>query len=107
MKYTTNTDLFNEVACFAIWLNDKNLPTREEFGLRILKVCEEAGEAAEAWIGYTGQNPRKGITHTKDQVCNELIDVVFSALVALESLGVSTPTVLHNRLIEFKARRLG
>nr|WP_231956706.1 MULTISPECIES: MazG-like family protein [unclassified Actinoplanes] len=58
-----------------------------ELTLRILKITEEAGEAAQAWIGVQGQNPRKGVTHTVDQVVGELADVVMTSLVAIASLG--------------------
>ncbi|MEU3457109.1 MazG-like family protein [Micromonospora sp. NPDC006766] len=60
--------------------------SREETALRIMKVTEEAGEVAAAWIGTLGQNPRKGITHTTDDVANELADVVLAALVAIATL---------------------
>ncbi|WP_305789392.1 hypothetical protein [Symbioplanes lichenis] len=62
--------------------------------MRILKVAEEYGEAAAAWIGATGQNPRKGITHTLDDVAAELGDIAFTALVAAASLGYDPRTVL-------------
>ncbi len=68
------------------WLDESNLVTREEIGLRVLKVCEESGEAAKAWIGFTGQNPRKGITHTKDEVIAELLDTALTALLAAQSV---------------------
>ncbi|MFF3854509.1 MazG-like family protein [Micromonospora sp. NPDC002575] len=51
------------------------------------ELTEEAGEAAGAWIGVLGQNPRKGVTHTRDDVAAELADAAFTALVAIESLG--------------------
>jgi NTP pyrophosphatase (non-canonical NTP hydrolase) len=79
-------------------LDGANLKTREEYGLRILKVCEEAGEAAQAWIGYTGQNPRKGQSHTKEDVCQELADVIITALVALESISQNSQTVTLGRI---------
>ncbi len=52
----------------------------------MLKLSEEVGEVSEAVIGATGQNPRKGITHTWDDVEAELCDVVITALVALGTL---------------------
>jgi NTP pyrophosphatase (non-canonical NTP hydrolase) len=58
-----------------------------ELTCRIMKITEEAGEAAQAWIGVLGQNPRKGVTHTTGDVVGELADVVFTALVAIASLG--------------------
>lgn len=69
------------------WLNDRNLLTREELGLRIIKLNEEIGEVAQAWIGFTGQNPRKGITHKKEDVIKELLDTAVTALVAAESIA--------------------
>jgi len=50
--------------------------------VRVLKVVEEAGEAAAAYIGMTGANPRKGVTHTLGDVESELLDVALTALVA-------------------------
>ncbi|GIM94423.1 hypothetical protein [Paractinoplanes toevensis] len=55
---------------------------------------EEAGEAAAAWIGTIGQNPRKGFTHGRQDVADELGDVAFTALVAAASLGYDPLTVL-------------
>jgi NTP pyrophosphatase (non-canonical NTP hydrolase) len=98
------TTLFSSTRRCVAWLDGTNLKTREEYGLRILKLCEEAGEVAQAWIGYTGQNPRKGVTHTKNDVCQELADVVITAMVALESLSQSSMTVLHDRLRYVESR---
>ena len=70
-----------------VHLDQRNGADELELTLRILKLAEEAGEAAQAWIGERGQNPRKGVTHTRADVVAELADVAFTALVALESLG--------------------
>ncbi|MEU6771546.1 MazG-like family protein [Streptomyces sp. NPDC046759] len=61
-------------------------PGTEGLLLRILKLSEEVGEVAEAVIGATGQNPRKGVTHTWEDVQGELCDVAITALVALRTL---------------------
>lgn len=53
---------------------------------RLAKITEEAGEVIEAYIGATGQNPRKGQTHTLADVAEELLDVAVTALGALEHL---------------------
>lgn len=53
---------------------------------RIAKVAEEHGEAVAAYIGAIGQNPRKGVTHTVDDVVDELLDVALTALAAVEHL---------------------
>lgn len=42
--------------------------------LQMLKLSEEVGEVAEAVIGAYGTNPRKGTTHTREDVQAELCD---------------------------------
>jgi NTP pyrophosphatase (non-canonical NTP hydrolase) len=76
------------------WLDEANGTDIHQQTCRILKVTEEAGEAAGAWIGVMGNNPRKGVTHTLDEVAAELADVAMTALVAIESLGVDAHAVL-------------
>lgn len=53
---------------------------------RLLKLAEEAGEVANAWLGTTGMNPRKGVTHTRGEVRAELLDVAVTALAAWEHI---------------------
>jgi NTP pyrophosphatase (non-canonical NTP hydrolase) len=65
---------------------------------RVLKLTEEAGEAAEALIGATGQNPRKGVTHTMDDLAHELCDVALTALLALAET-ISDPDAYFARHI--------
>jgi NTP pyrophosphatase (non-canonical NTP hydrolase) len=67
------------------WLNQTNGHSEQETALRLLKVTEEAGEVAAAYIGMQGQNPRKGVTHNPVDVADELCDVIVSAMVALHS----------------------
>ena len=76
------------------WLDAANGTTDQELTCRILKVTEEAGEAAGAWIGVLGQNPRKGVTHTRADVAAELADVALTALVAIESMGLDANRTL-------------
>ncbi len=76
------------VTAAVAWLDDANGRDQANVTFRILKVVEEAGEAAAAWIGAAGNNPRKGVTHTPADVAAELADVAFTALVAIESLGL-------------------
>ncbi|GAA2789457.1 MazG-like family protein [Kitasatospora sp. CM 4170] len=81
------------------WLDDESrLSPGEERMLRILKLSEEVGEVGAAVIGATGQNPRKGVTHTWEDVQHELCDVVFSALVALRTLTPDAARVFADRL---------
>ncbi|MDH6216600.1 MazG-like family protein [Streptomyces pseudovenezuelae] len=90
------------------WL-EANRPAGGEAGmlLRMLKLSEEVGEVAEAVIGATGQNPRKGITHTWDDVQAELCDVVITALVALRTLTPDTREVFAHHLARVRSRSLG
>lgn len=41
-----------------------------------------------------GQNPRRGVTHTVEEVAAELADTAITALVAIESLGLDSGKVL-------------
>ncbi|MZD06592.1 hypothetical protein GTW43_16025 [Streptomyces sp. SID5785] len=88
-RATTGDDdrLWATIDALRTWLDDSNRqPPREALLLRILKISEEAGEVAEAVIGAIGQNPRKGVSHTWQDVEAELCDVVVTALVALGTL---------------------
>lgn len=51
---------------------------------RTIKVVEEMGEVVGALIGMTGANPRKGVTHTAEQLVGELHDVAVSVEGAAE-----------------------
>ncbi len=58
---------------------------------RACKIIEEAGEAVAALIGYTGQNPRKGTTHSIADVLEELADCAWSAIFAIQHFTKNTP----------------
>ncbi|MFB7932002.1 MULTISPECIES: MazG-like family protein [Streptomyces] len=77
---------------------------REGLLLRILKLSEEVGEVAEAVIGATGQNPRKGVTHGWDDVQSELCDVVITALMALRTLTPDAREVFARNLERVRER---
>jgi NTP pyrophosphatase (non-canonical NTP hydrolase) len=79
---------------------------REGLLLRMLKLSEEAGEVAQAVIGVTGQNPRKGVTHTWEDVQGELCDVVITALVALRTLTPDARGVFTRHLAGVLTRSL-
>ena len=51
---------------------------------RVTKVSEEAGEAVSALIALTGQNPRKGICGTLDELLGELGDVTVTGIFAIQ-----------------------
>jgi NTP pyrophosphatase (non-canonical NTP hydrolase) len=87
-------DVATAIRASVAWLDAANGRDRASVTFRILKVAEEAGEAASAWIGATGANPRKGVTHTVDDVAAELADVALTALIAIESLDLDHRAVL-------------
>jgi phosphoribosyl-ATP pyrophosphohydrolase len=86
-------------------LNTANGTGEHETAMRLMKVVEEAGEASAAYIGMTGQNPRKGVTHTRADVADELCDVIIAATVALHAFTAHPPAVLDAKL-HAVARRL-
>ncbi|RXS80960.1 hypothetical protein EST92_16840 [Streptomyces sp. TM32] len=88
------------------WLDrESTLPPEQERLLRLLKLTEEAGEVAQAVIGATGQNPRKGHSHTWDEVHGELCDVILTAMVALRTLTPDARGVFDGHLRRVAARR--
>ncbi|MFF4797272.1 MazG-like family protein [Streptomyces sp. NPDC001351] len=105
---SASPDIWQAVDDLWTWL-DANRPHGGQEGmlLRMLKLSEEVGEVAEAVIGATGQNPRKGITHTWEDVQGELCDVVITALVALRTLTPDTREVFTRHLAKVTARSLG
>jgi NTP pyrophosphatase (non-canonical NTP hydrolase) len=51
--------------------------------ISLLKLTEETGEAAEAFIGIHGLNSRKGVCRSRDDLLAELADVIITAAVAM------------------------
>jgi len=81
------------------WLESHNQRAPQEaLLLRMLKLSEEVGEVSEAVIGAMGQNPRKGTSHTWDDVRAELCDVIVTAMVALRTLTPDAEAVLAAHL---------
>ena len=90
------------------WLNDSStLPPETERLLRVMKLSEEVGETTQAIIGVLGQNPRKGVTHTWQDVEAELCDVILTAMVALTTFNSDARKVFAERLEHVAARSLG
>ncbi|MYZ36941.1 MULTISPECIES: MazG-like family protein [unclassified Streptomyces] len=95
----TNDSMWDQIARIRESLDEKSgdLSARELILFRVLKIGEEFGEVAEALHGVNGTNPRKGKSHTMNDVVKELVDVAVTALIALESV---TPDAQK----EFEAR---
>ncbi|WP_433856630.1 MazG-like family protein [Streptomyces kronopolitis] len=75
--------------------------------MRVLKITEEAGEVAEAMHGMLGSNPRKGKSHTEEDVRKELCDVILTSMVALASFTPDAAGVFDERLRHIADRSLG
>ncbi|MET8157283.1 MazG-like family protein [Sphaerisporangium sp. NPDC005289] len=90
------------------WLDAASaLAPESELLLRLMKVSEETGEVAAAVIGALGQNPRKGVTHTWEQVDAELCDVILTAMVALRSRNTDAANVFREHVTGVVTRALG
>ncbi|MFH8531566.1 MazG-like family protein [Streptomyces tendae] len=99
-----SNDQWATIQGLVAWLDSENGRSSDEISLRILKLTEEAGEAAQAWIGVRGQNPRKGVTHTRADVADELCDVIVTAAVALASIAGDPALHLDGKLAKIAAR---
>ncbi|MET9813983.1 MazG-like family protein [Streptomyces sp. NPDC006355] len=92
-------DLWASIDALWEWLESSTpIEGPEGLLLRILKLNEEVGEVAEAVIGVTGHNPRKGVTHTWDDVQSELCDVAVTALMVLRTLTPEAREVFTRHL---------
>jgi NTP pyrophosphatase (non-canonical NTP hydrolase) len=87
------------------WLDRQNGRGQQEISLRLLKLVEESGEVAQAYIGTVGQNPRKGVTHTTADVADELCDVIITAMVALVSVADGNPDDILAAKLDKVAKR--
>lgn len=92
--------IFEHVRNVVRWLDRANGRPQDEITLRVLKVGEEFGEAAQARIGMLAQNPRKGASHTAQEVAAELCDTVLAAFVALESLTDDSEGVFNSYILD-------
>lgn len=88
----------DDVRANAAFVNDGN-----PFYLQLMKLQEEAGEVASAWIGYVG-NPRPEKRATRADVIKELCDVALGSMVALENLGEDSADRIAERAAVVRAR---
>jgi len=96
------------IAALEQWLAEGSAqPVEMRRVLQILKLSEEAGEVAEAVIGVLGANPRKGHSHTWDDVAAELCDVIITAMVALTRVDADPAGLFRHHLARVADRALG
>jgi NTP pyrophosphatase (non-canonical NTP hydrolase) len=101
-------DTWGTIEKIVRWLDDSStLAPETEKLLRIMKLSEEAGEVSQAVIGTLGQNPRKGVTHTWDDVQAELCDVILTAMVVLATLTPDARETFNSHLDRVASRSLG
>ncbi|MGP3966623.1 MazG-like family protein [Streptomyces sp. 6N223] len=93
-------DIWDPIERLAARLEDhhSDLPVEQRRLFQILKITEEAGEVAEAVFGATGRNPRKGRTHTWEDVESEVCDVIITAMVTLARLTPEARTTFAAHL---------
>jgi NTP pyrophosphatase (non-canonical NTP hydrolase) len=100
-------DAWGTIEQIVDWLDaSSTLPPETEKLLRIMKLTEETGEVTQAVTGTMGQNPRKGVTHTWDDVQAELCDVIFTAMVALTTLTPDARETFKTHLVRVADRSL-
>lgn len=82
------------------WLDEEAAPAAagDVRLLRVLKIGEEYGEVAEALHGALGANPRKGASHTWEDVEKELCDVIVTSMVALATITEDGARLLDGRV---------
>jgi NTP pyrophosphatase (non-canonical NTP hydrolase) len=101
-------DTWETVRRLRAWLDAHNeTPPDVRTLLRVLKITEEAGEVAEALHGVLGTNPRKGRSHTWEDVQAELCDVIVTAMVTLASVTPDPGDVFTRHLSRVARRSLG
>jgi hypothetical protein len=61
----------------------KDQPLAQDWA-RIAKVIEELGETIQCLIGYTGQNPRKGVTSSQREMLDEFADTLITCVLGMQ-----------------------
>lgn len=74
---------------------------------RLLKIVEETGELSQAYQGLIGANPRKGVTHTEEDVVTEVCDVIIAGAVTLATLSSDPDGTFRRRVEHVVNRALG
>jgi len=87
-----------------VWLEATTGPNSEIRQLaQVLKVAEEAGEAAEAIINTMGLSPYKPVCDVAT-VGDELADTVASSITAMYLLDLDPAKAIHNWCVKTQGR---
>ncbi|MEU8782036.1 MazG-like family protein [Streptomyces sp. NPDC048637] len=81
----------------------RGLGQAQQWTLQVLKIAEETGEASQAVIGARGTNPRKGDSHTWQDVHAEVADVIITGMVALARMRPDDAEHYLQRQLDAKA----
>lgn len=76
-------DVLHGIEAIGHWLNTRNGVSPHEVARRVVMVGEGAGKVMAAYIGISGEPPYRGVTHTKEGLVRELVNVAITALVAV------------------------
>ncbi|GAB3117728.1 MazG-like family protein [Streptomyces calidiresistens] len=100
--------LWSQVERLREWLDAETTPAlADNVKLwRVLKIGEEFGKVSEALHGAMGANPRKGQSHTWEDVNKELCDVIVTSMVALATCTPNAAGVLEERVRQLVDRVL-
>lgn len=94
-----DADIWKRIDQVKAWLDAETKQEPDvELLLRLMKVSGETGEVADAVDGVYGHNPRKGITHTWEDVDAELCDVILTAMVALKTRNPDAAKIFDSHL---------
>ncbi|MGW3763090.1 hypothetical protein [Streptomyces sp. NPDC005131] len=80
---------------------------RESIGRLVLKLGQEHGRACQAVIGVTAYTPRKGASHTMDDLVARLCGVVRAGAVALGHVDSAAEKTFEAQLERVYHRSLG
>ncbi|MGY5131921.1 MazG-like family protein [Streptomyces nigrescens] len=83
----------------------RGLDQAEQWTLQVLKISEETGETSQAVIGARGTNPRKGDSHTWQDVHAEVADVIITGMVALARMRPDDAEQYLGRQLAAKAAK--
>ncbi|MGW2404098.1 MazG-like family protein [Streptomyces sp. NPDC001739] len=83
----------------------RGLDQAQQWTLQVLKIAEETGEASQAVIGARGTNPRKGDSHTWQDVQAEVADVIITGMVALARMRPDDAEQYLRHQLETKSRK--
>ncbi|MFH8682132.1 MazG-like family protein [Streptomyces lydicus] len=85
--------------------DERGLDQAQQWTLQVLKIAEETGEASQAVIGARGTNPRKGNSHTWQDVHAEVADVIITGMVSLARMRPDDAEQYLQRQLAAKAAK--